>query len=401
MFCPKCGASITPNDKFCPKCGNAISNIPNNTNFSKTKNGTLKKSLITISSALIIIAILAIFILKSNNIFYFANTTGSQIVQSQDNSIIDDNLVSNTASTVNSTKSNTSANKYKTMVVWDNVYHNQTIHSEEDAKKLIEEDSTNQKDSSYPKEIQDVENQFISQYGITACNLREMDPSFAKELLNVFKKIYDEYPMAKGSITNVTLTNTTIDETYIAAFLFAFPFAYSGAGNSYPVAIKTQIFLSAQYFLNEPRLEKSVSQGSSKGWFPPNSDKFSPLAHELGHYLSFLGALKEHKMDSVLLIDDNNESQFYNLSIDQSNNKYDKELVDRAYKKYQSDTGDTIGFDDFRGTISGYALAKDNDGKYLYCETVAESFHDTYLNGDNAKTASKYIIAELKSDLGA
>ena len=57
--------------------------------------------------------------------------------------------------------------------------------------------------------------------------------------------------------------------------------------------------------------------------------------------------------------------------------------------------------DEWRGTISKYALAKDNSGNYIYDETIAESFHDVYLNGDNAKDASKYVIKVLKSKLGS
>ena len=58
-----------------------------------------------------------------------------------------------------------------------------------------------------------------------------------------------------------------------------------------------------------------------------------------------------------------------------------------------------VTLDEWRGTISQYALAKDNSGAYIYDETIAESFHDVYLNGDNAKDASKYIYTVLKSEL--
>ena len=44
-------------------------------------------------------------------------------------------------------------------------------------------------------------------------------------------------------------------------------------------------------------------------------------------------------------------------------------------------------------------IAKDNDGEYIYDETIAEAFHDTYLNKDNAIDASKYIIKVLKKYL--
>ena len=58
-----------------------------------------------------------------------------------------------------------------------------------------------------------------------------------------------------------------------------------------------------------------------------------------------------------------------------------------------------MGFDNFRASISSYAMAKDGTGNYIYDETIAEAFHDIYLNGNNAKPASRYIFAVLKSKL--
>ena len=55
--------------------------------------------------------------------------------------------------------------------------------------------------------------------------------------------------------------------------------------------------------------------------------------------------------------------------------------------------------DEWRGTISKYALAKNNRGEYIYDETIAESFHDVYLNKNNASDASKYVVEVLKKKL--
>ena len=61
--------------------------------------------------------------------------------------------------------------------------------------------------------------------------------------------------------------------------------------------------------------------------------------------------------------------------------------------------GHVDSFDDFRSSISGYAMAKDNSGNYIYDETIAEAFHDVYINGDLAKPASNYIVKVLISKL--
>ena len=44
-------------------------------------------------------------------------------------------------------------------------------------------------------------------------------------------------------------------------------------------------------------------------------------------------------------------------------------------------------------------MAKNSTGNYIYDETIAEAFHDCYLNGDNAKKASQIILETLLSKL--
>ena len=74
-------------------------------------------------------------------------------------------------------------------------------------------------------------------------------------------------------------------------------------------------------------------------------------------------------------------------------------MIEEAYNNYQQSTTSPLPFDEWRGTISDYALAKDNYGKYIYDETIAEAFHDVYLNKDAAAEASKYIVEVLQEKL--
>ena len=77
------------------------------------------------------------------------------------------------------------------------------------------------------------------------------------------------------------------------------------------------------------------------------------------------------------------------------NGTFSKMMLDEAYQNYLKDNA-YMEFDEWRGQISQYALAKDNSGEYIYDETIAESFHDCYLNGNNANIASKYVYEVLK-----
>ena len=288
--------------------------------------------------------------------------------------------------------------KTKTVIVYDNKYTGMNISTEKDAYKLIEKDSVDQK-GACPKEIKAIEDDIIKKYGITAVNLCEMETGFAKEVGNVFQKIYETFPDAKGYLTNLTLVNAPISSGYIAAFQPIFTFATSDTDTTYPWVLKTQIYLNTSYFLNKDRLKTSVESGSASGHFPPNATIYSPVAHEMGHYLSFLAMMNNYKVDSILIIEDSDTDVLYKLIEDFGKGNFSLTMITEAYNNFKKEVGTTLNLDDWRATISSYAVAKDNSGNYIYDETVAEAFHDIYLNGDNAAQASKYVVAVLKEKL--
>ena len=49
--------------------------------------------------------------------------------------------------------------------------------------------------------------------------------------------------------------------------------------------------------------------------------------------------------------------------------------------------------------MSNIIKVKDSNGYYIYDETIAEAFHDYYLNGTDAAPASLVIVDVLKSKL--
>ena len=399
MFCNKCGNKVEPNQQYCNKCGNKLTynnfqekidynkiNYSNNININSNMNNLNSNKNRTIAFAsMVIIAIIfvgiAIYFIFTSNIdnYYFDNE-------------ITDNETEQT-----STNNNTQTKgKYQTDIITDNVYHGISVDSVEDADKLIIQDSTNQKISGYSKEIIQIENSIIENYKITAVNLKEMDVEFAKELENVIKNIYIDYPNARGYLTNLTLTNLNLSQLgTIALFRPIFIFGTSDTNTTRPWVIKTQIELNSSYFLNPERIESAVETSSKSGHFPPNATKYSPVAHELGHYLSFIALLNNYDVDSILIIKDNQQDIFYKLISDFDKGVFSKKMLDEAYQNYVKDNGN-INFDEWRGQISEYALAKDDSGDYIYDETIAEAFHDVYLNGDDANMVSKYIVEVLK-----
>ena len=297
--------------------------------------------------------------------------------------------------TAETNKSSTTG-KYKTQIITDNVYSGISVKSIDDANKLIIQDSVNQKKSDYSQEIINIENDIINKYSITAVNLKEMDVGFARELENVIKNIYTEYPNARGHLTNLTLTNLDMSEAnVIALFMPIFMFGTSNTNTTRPWVIKTQIQLNAKYFLNPERIESAVATSSKAGHFPENATKYSPVAHELGHYLSFIALMNYYNTKSIIVINDSQTQNYYDIFKDFGAGTFSKKMLDEAYGNYIQENS-YVDFDEWRGQISQYALAKDNSGEYIYDETIAEAFHDSYLNGNNANIVSKYITKVLK-----
>ena len=158
---------------------------------------------------------------------------------------------------------------------------------------------------------------------------------------------------------------------------------------------KTQIILNANYYLNPSKINNSVSYGSKSGYFPPNATRSSTVAHEFGHYLSYIGMMNYYKAEQLTFVRTNMSSTLLDVNKDFIAGTYSKMVIEQAYSNYQTNYGGTLGFDEFRASISKYAVAKNAQGLYIYDETIAEAYHDVYLNGDNAKLASKLIIESL------
>lgn len=375
--------------------------LPNSSNVQVVvqepkKNKRSLKSEFNILSYVLVISlwIIAIVLLvsNSNNGFYFGQKQ-TYIATSKGEEYAEFEGVSKSGQTGGS-----SADGY-TSIIYDNQYLGQfTIRTEEDVYNLIISDSLKQK-GNCPPSIKKIEDEIINKYNITAVNLCEMNEDFAQELAYVVGYIYDEFPNARNYLTNLTLANVGEDNSFIAAFMPIFTFSTSNTSTGYPVATKTQIILNAKYFLNNEKIKNSVSYGTKSGYFPANATRSSTVAHEFGHYLSYIALLNYYETDKLNYVRANETSILYDVYDDFNSGNFSRILLEEAFDEYVAETGSTESFYEFRASISQYAIAKDSNGLYIYDETIAEAFHDYYLNGSNAKPASLAIMKVLKSKL--
>ena len=289
--------------------------------------------------------------------------------------------------------------KYRTSVDYKTVYTKQNISSSRDAIALIKKDSNIQKQKCNKSTVAALEDEIEKKYDVDAANLCELDVETVESIKNVMDMIYSEFPNTRGFITNLSLVNAEDTTGYIVAFMPSFAFASSNTLSTYPTVKKTQVLFNASYFLNLNKLKISIRNAARSGWFANNASVESLIAHEFGHYLSFLINMNEYDMNGILVIQQNKSSTYNKMLCNYNNGKNSQKIIKEAYDNYKKDTGSNISLIEFRKSISEYAIAVDNDGNYIYDETIAEAMDDYYSNRDNAKDASLYIIKVLKSKL--
>ena len=410
MVCNKCGYSSNDNTLTnCPNCNNPyventplvqqqIPDIPVVEPVAPEKKGFDFNTLALLFLVIVIIAAAVIMVTAASGKFYFSEKPP---VESNEaiNEVIDIETETKYEAVSKSGQDGIVNGKGETSVIYDNQYLGQTIlKSTDEVKFFVGLDKDNNK-RNCTEEIKMIEANIEANYGILAVNFCELDIEFARELENVAAYIYNTYPTARGKLTNITIANVDKNATYMAAFMPIFTFVTSNTSSQYPLGIKTQIILNAKYFLNTSKIESSVSYGAKSGYFPPNATRSSAVAHEFGHYLSYVAMMNYYKADNLTFVRADNAALLMDVYNDFGSGDFSNKLVKAAYKKYTDNYGGTLDYTGFRESISKYAVAKNGNGTYIYDETIAEAFHDCYLNGDNAVLASKLIVEELMSYL--
>ncbi len=373
MYCNNCGYKLENEMvNFCPSCGK--SHLPfNQMPQKKGKSNYAIEITIAIS---IVFMITTIFVVSNyEKIFGFHIKPDGGDPQSSESPIV-------------------KSPKGKTIIKYDNYYDGVRITTQDEAFALIVKDSVDQKKNCPPK-IKEIEDRMIKNIKVNAVNLCEISYELAEEMESVFDFIYKEVPSIRHILTNISIYNDdNLTGGAIAVFIPVKYFA-SEKDYSFPVVSKTLMMFNSEYYLNEAKLENTVRGGANAGHFPKNASKTSPIAHEFAHFLSYLTLLKKYSINDFLLINENNVSALNKLIKDFNEGNNSLEMVNIAYENYKRKYNDVNDLNSFKLLISGYAAAKDNNGNYIHDETIAESFHDFYINKNNASKASIEVVNVL------
>lgn len=298
---------------------------------------------------------------------------------------------------INVNGNNSGKNKRNKTSIIDDNYYIQYVASEEEAYELLEKDSISQKTDN-PEGITKIENDIINQLGIDTVNLKEMDEDFAQDLYEALLSLEKEYPSELDELNQLTLVNGPLFNAYMAYYMPANVLAYN-TRETMPYVFRKKIALNSKYYLNREYFEKAMKTASSTGHFPDNANTKSLVIHEVGHFLSYKALLKEYNLKDSFYVDTAKEySVVIDIIKDFSRGEFSHKMIKEAHQNYCSKNS-YISEYEFRSSISEYALAKNENNEYIYDETIAEAFHDYYLNGEDAAEASKEIVKVLNKYL--
>ena len=271
----------------------------------------------------------------------------------------------------------------------DNIYNNRKITSDYDAVNSIIYDSDSQAWlCSYDKRVIDIEKRLEKEYGILSVSFCDISYEEAQEIGNVISGTLNLFPSCYGYLTNITLSNSKEMGDYVAYFQPLYRFINGNSdSNRYNRVNKTQILLNSYYFLNVDKTRSIIDDKYNSGYYVRGGSMESLVAHEIGHYISFVTLLRSKGIEKVRFEEKNGLDEVYGLV---NSGEYSKGIVEEALSGASMET-------ECR-RISQYACQSVN-GNYIYDEMIAEAVHDFYVNGANATDISKKIVDILRSRL--
>ena len=376
---------IENDDNFCYKCGHwtakGYSFIRNKENVNTIINGDVAKkdgnfSVMFGITSITFIAFFIMCVFRGNDLFkpfFYLKRQADMYIYGYNTSII-----------------NT-----------ENIYNMKNINNLDEAKEFIKMDLNSQSwKCSHELETLQYQSNIESNNSIPVVSFCDISYEEVEKITNVINKMYTLFPKIKGALTNISITNAETSSEYIAKFQSMFQFVNSNEDiNFYNKVNKTQILLNSYYFLNEEIIKNPISSIVGENWYVNDATWESTIAHELGHYISFVLLLRENGLENIIFVTKENENKIKDvISVFDSGN-FSKAILDQALINYNDKYNTNLDLNNFALTISKYAGIKDKDNHLIADETIAEAIHDYYLHGDACAKSSYEIVDIIKSRL--
>lgn len=385
MKCINCKVEIESDDNFCWNCGHwtakGYSFLKNKKNLDKIIKGDVIKqderfNLLVVITLLTFLLFFGFVVFRGKDMFKPFVFLKKQV----------DNYVYG----------------YNTSIInTDNTYNKKNVETIDDAHEIIKKDFSSQSWKCFSSpELSVLEYELMNNYNIASVTFCDISYNEATKISNVIKRIYELFPDIKGGLTNITITNAKTKSEYIAYFQPRYQFVNSFDDIAdFNKVNKTQILLNSYYFLNEDILSTDIDNIVGTGWYVDDATWESAIAHEFGHYISFMTLLKEYGLSNITLETNSNYSVIDKILEEFDSGTHSKSVITDALNNYNLKYKSNLNLEQFSLAISNYSGSKDKNGNIIFEETIAEGVHDYYLHGTGCKKESYEIIQVLKNKL--
>ena len=378
--CLHCGEEVEKDDNFCPKCGHWTTRgyiYFNNKDNKKIMNGKVVRQDNRIAY---LFALLFLFMIFTVGICTYRGQNILKPFVYLKRQVMNYKYGYNT-----------------TVLKTNNQYFNLEINDLESANKKINEDFSEQvwqcKNNYDVRKIEETLEKNLQIPSVSFCDISIEE---SVKISDVINNMYVLFPNIKGYLTNISITNSFNKTDYVAYFQPVYEFVNSTSNlEKYNKVNKTQILLNSYYFVNQDILKNPLKEN----WYVKDTTLESLIAHELGHYITYVALLKNKNINNVTLVTKGNNEVVNEIIKIINSGTYSENLVNEAINNYNTHYGTNISIEEFVSNISNYAKSKNSKGNYIYDEIIAEAVHDYYLHQFNSSKESLQIINVLNSKL--
>ena len=281
------------------------------------------------------------------------------------------------------------------VIITDRQYQRLDINDLNDAYGIIESDILSQVwQCRDDLDVYHIEEDLKKKYNIKSISFCDMNIVEVNKIRGVLERMFSLFPGVIGYLDTISITNANVKDDYIAYYQPIYQFVNRNENiKLYNKVNKSQMLLNSYYYLNDDMLSKNISDVIGNNFYVKDANWESIVAHEFGHYITYVSLLKKKNIANMTLITPDNEVLQNELISIINHHVYSREIIEKALNNYNEKYHQSLNIDSFISSISKYAGVSVD-------EAIAEAVHDYYLHYNEANSCSIEIINVLKENLG-